>query len=166
MKVKNAILVLNGNDIKEVLNTFVNTEGIKINKIKFTKENIQITGSIKKIFTLDFSCNIGIISVNKDKVTIKIKDIKALKINLFSVIEKVITGRGSKLSLGNYLSIDKDLININLDILRCKLKGLDFELQDINVIKEGIEIKFDYIDIKLMVLLEKNFKNRKEKMVN
>ncbi|MGL4451950.1 MAG: hypothetical protein ACRCTZ_12235 [Sarcina sp.] len=166
MKVKNAILVLNENDIKEVLNTFVNTEGIKINKIKFTKENIQITGSIKKIFTLDFSCNIGIISVNKDKVTIKIKDIKALKINLFSVIEKVITGRGSKLSLGNYLSIDKDLININLDILRCKLKGLDFELQDINVIKEGIEIKFDYIDIKLMVLLEKNFKNRKEKMVN
>lgn len=166
MKIKNAILVLGEKDIKESLNSFISGDGITINEIKFTRENIEIRGFVKKVFTLDFSCNITVVTVNKDKIIIRVKDVKALKINLFSLIEKVVTGKGNKISLGRYLSIDKDLISINLDIVKCKLKDFDFEIEDIEIVKDGIEVKFDYVEMDLVMLLKKNMNSKKEKIVN
>ena len=165
MRIREAIINLGEQDIKEGLNNFIATEGILINKINFEKENIEIKGRIKKVFTLDFSCNIVLESVSKEKIIIKIKDVKALKINLFSIIEKVVTRRGI-FSLGSYISIEKDLISIKLDKIKSKFKNLDFEIKDVKIIKNNLEIKFDYIDFNLMSMIKKNIDKRKDKMVN
>ncbi|MGL5069519.1 MAG: hypothetical protein ACRC6T_17200 [Sarcina sp.] len=166
MRVKNAVLFLNEEDIKEVLNFAIKSEGISINEIKFKREEIEVKGSVKKVFTLDFTCSASIIKVEKEEILIKINDVKALKINLFSVIEKVLTKKSGNISLGRYIKIDKNIININLDIVKCKIKNIDFELETLEIVRDGIEIKFDYIDVNFLSMLNASKKKKQEAMVN
>ncbi|WP_297518320.1 hypothetical protein [uncultured Clostridium sp.] len=167
MKVKNAVLFFSEKDIKELLNFGIKSEGISINEIKFKKSDVEIRGSIKKMFTLDFICSISIVDVKKEKISIKINDVKALKINLFSVIEKIITSKNNKISLGRFVSIDKNIISINLDVIKCKFKDIDFELNNIELIRDGLDVKFDYIDVDCIKLLNSKMgKKKEEKMVN
>ncbi|MGL4763297.1 MAG: hypothetical protein ACRCWG_17900 [Sarcina sp.] len=166
MRVKNAVLFLNEEDIKEVLNFAIKSEGILINEIKFKREEIEVKGNVKKVFTLDFTCSASIIKVKKEEILIKINDVKALKINLFSVIEKVLTKKSGNISLGRYIKIDKNIININLDIVKCKIKNIDFELETLEIVRDGIEIKFDYIDVNFLSMLNASKKKKQEAMVN
>lgn len=165
MRIREAVLEIEEQDMKQGLNSFIATEGILINKINLKKENVEIKGHIKKIFTLDFSCNVVIENISAEKIKIKIKDVKALKINLFSIIEKVVTRRGN-LSLGRYISIDKDLIIVNLDVIKRRFKNLDFEINDAKIIKNKLELKFNYINFDLMNMIKKNIDGKKDKMVN
>ncbi|MGL4740412.1 MAG: hypothetical protein ACRC41_06340 [Sarcina sp.] len=154
MNEKISVLKLSQDDIIKIFNNYLENENISIEKIKFLGENIEVFGSIKKIFVVKFSCDVSLLDYNNDKLTININSFKALKINLFDMLEKVIEKKFSNRKLKNFVIINGSNIILDLAIVKNKLKPVKFELQEIKIGKESLDLKLKNMDNNMLSLLK------------
>lgn len=158
MKIKDNLLILNEDDLKDIINLYAQKENIKIIDLNFIDDDILIKGIIKKIFSLEFTCRIYIENVGDEKIAITIKDIKALKVNLFSVIESINKKNYVKSRLGTSIKIEGNKIYIDLNILSEKISGLNLKLKNLKVRNESLLIEFINLDISLKKSFESKIK--------
>ncbi|MGL5822811.1 MAG: hypothetical protein ACRCYE_14485, partial [Sarcina sp.] len=79
---------------------------------------------------------------------------KALKINLFDMLEKVIEKKFSNRKLKNFVIINGSNIILDLTIIKNKLKPVLFELEEIKIGKESLDLKLRDMDNSMLSLLK------------
>ena len=141
MEIYNSFIYLDEADIISFCNFKFKSDEIKIKEIEIREDNILLKGSIKKVFSIEFFVCCSLKMKNKNELNIEIKEIKALKINLFSVVEKIIYKQYKGKVLDEYVKISGKEISIDIEKINKKLKKLN--LKNIDVINNGIRLEFN-----------------------
>ena len=141
MRVCESFIYLEADDIINFCNFKFKSDEIKIKKIEIKKDDILLNGSIKKVFSVDFFVCCSLKMKSKKELNIEIKEIKALKINLFSVVEKIISKQYKGKVLDEYVKISGKEISMDIEKINKKLEKLD--LKNIEVINNNIRLEFN-----------------------
>lgn len=161
MRLEKGIFLFDEVDVIDIANFYLSKENIKIKSIKFIDNDIEAIGNIKKIFNLEFNCKLSVSKGKDDKICINIKDIKALKVNLFSIIEKV-ANKYSEKGIGKYITIEGDNIYLDLFELKKKIDFINFSIKNIEVKNNALNIEFDTLDMSLAKFMNLNYETAKE----
>lgn len=149
MRLKETILLVEEKDVIEITNRYLNSNGFKLKKINFLKQtdSIEIIGSIKKVFSVEFKCSLKLIESNNKMINLRINDLKALRVNLFSVIEKFVSEKGDTKLRDKGIEIKGKDITLNLESLMASINFTAFSIKNIEIVDTGIVICLDKISI-------------------
>lgn len=165
MKLKETVILIEEKDCLDIVNGYLNSNGFKLKKINFSENTtcIEVAGSIKKVFSIEFKCSLKLIEADNNKIIFRIVDLKALKVNLFSVIEKFVSDKGYGKLKSKGIEINGKDINLSLDIIKRRMNFTAFSIKNIDVTNTGILICLNKIAIDLEKLL--NFRESKKEMM-
>lgn len=152
-----AKILLDERNLKGIANTLIESNSINIKAIKFFEKEgfIDVKASVKKVFSLDAKITLRVKSFDKDKITLEIKKLTSLKIDLFSMIEKSMEGRsiGRFKNKGIIINGKKIIVDGNKIFKTLKLE--DGLLEDIKILDKGLLMSFTEInEDKLLALKE------------
>lgn len=147
MEIKNSILLLNEKDIAIKSNKLFERYNATVKKVTIKDDIILIKGIIKKIFALEFEISFSIEKVFKNIIIIKINNIKALKINLFSILASVEKSDFVKNKLGGSITVNDKKIYIDFNILNKNMNFKEGNIKDIKILDEYLEVEFDNVDV-------------------
>lgn len=140
MKVCKDLVCLDSNDIINYCESILGAEGISISDIEIS-DGILVSGNIKKGFKIKFTIKCNLFLNNINEICLELKEIKALKINLFSVVEKIVHDKCKKESVRNHIHIQGKQIFVRQSFFDNKLKGL--KLNEIFLDNGEIKIRFE-----------------------
>ena len=141
MRVYERFIFLEETDIINFCNLKFKNDEIKIKSIEIKKDDILLKGSIKKVFRVDFHVSCSLSMKSENELKIEIKDVKALKVNLFSVVEKIISKQYKGRMVDEYIKISGKEIFINIEKVNKKISKLN--LKYIEVINDNIRLEFN-----------------------
>ncbi|WP_066873929.1 hypothetical protein [Clostridium mediterraneense] len=155
MKLVETKLLIEEKDLLDLVKMAINIEELNINSLKFNeiKNEIELNGSIKKVFSVKFICILSLEKIIDKNIILKIKKIKALKVDMFSVIDKIINNKHKKGLKNSGVEIDGKKIKVNLDTLKKNFNFVDFNIKEITIKNKGILVEFNYINVDIEKLL-------------
>lgn len=126
--------------VKEVLDEYVDVEGLTIKSIIIEKK-IFIEGAFKKGLNFPFSAVLKVNSVEDNKLSLDIEKIKVSRIRIFRGITKF----ALKYFLKEYAKVgiipNESGIMIDFQLLSPAIPFVDFKLEEVNTIRSGIKVK-------------------------
>lgn len=152
-----AKILLDERNLKGIANTLIESNSINIKAIKFFEKEglIDVKASVKKVFSLDAKITLRVKSFDKDKITLEIKKLTSLKIDLFSMIEKSMEGRSIGRFKNKGIIINGKEIIVDGNKIFKTLKLEDGLLEDIKILDKGLLMSFTEInEDKLLALKE------------
>ena len=155
MKLVETKLLIEEKDLLDLVKMAINIDELNINSLKFNeiRNEIEVSGSIKKVFSVKFICILSLEKVIDKNIVLKIKNIKALKIDMFSVMDKLINSKHKKGLRNSGIEIDGKKIKVDLDTLKKNFNFVDFNIKDIDIRNTGMLIDFNYVNIDIQKLL-------------
>lgn len=152
-----AKILLDERNLKGIANTLIESNSINIKAIKFFEKEglIDVKASVKKVFSLDAKITLRVKSFDKDKITLEIKKLTSLKIDLFSMIEKSMEGRSIGRFKNKGIIINGKEIVVDGNKIFKTLKLEEGLLEDIKILDKGLLMSFTEInEDKLLALKE------------
>ncbi|MDU1411185.1 MAG: YkvA family protein [Clostridium sp.] len=141
MKISNIKVTITEKDIysiiTDVLNDYVDIDGLKIDKILVDK-NIYVLGSYKYKITIPFELNISINSVSNNVLTLSIDKIKVKSLKIYSGIVKIIFKAIQNKVENLGIIFKEEYININFEKLCKVIPKVDFRLENLEIVPYGL----------------------------
>lgn len=142
MKVSNVRAVLTEEDLLSIIKDYVKFEGLEIDKVEI-KELITVYGTYKKGIKVPFKVDLGIGSIHENIINIIILKVKVAKVGVFSGIKNFAIDK--ILSAFNIDGVDanKDTIAVDLKIIQKYIPYVNFKLNSVKVVENGLEIEIE-----------------------
>ena len=167
MKVSEVSAKLNGQDITSIINDFVKVKGLNIEDVKISEE-LVLEGKFKTIITIPFRVSVEIVGVQANKLTVRLKGLKIMKIRIFKFIrnlalklalkeirDKGIIPKGDCIEIGlnkilnpiPFLNLNLSSIGLKEGFLQATVSEIDFELSKLGEKVENVEVVEDNKDL-------------------
>lgn len=167
MKLSSVKAVLTAADIMQIIEEYVQVDGLAISGIELS-DIITINGSYKKGMEIPFKAQIGLGNIYENNINIKIFSIKISKLGIFTPVKnfalKKILGDFSE----NGILVDKDIVTIDLNLISKVVPYVYFKLRSLKSINNSIEAEVEdliYAPNKETTSFKKN-KNEQKKIMN
>lgn len=144
MKVTSTKVRLTDEDILQMINEYVEVEGLSIKAIHID-EFITITGSYKKGVEIPFKVVVGIGSLKDNIVNVKIFEFKVSKVGVINPIKNFALKTVLKGFEENGLKVYEDIIAVNLKLILKFIPLINFEAKSIEVSSNYIEVEVSNI---------------------
>jgi uncharacterized membrane protein YkvA (DUF1232 family) len=144
MKLTSAKARLSSVDALGIINEYVKVEGLTIKELKIDNL-ITVYGSYKKGVEIPFQASVGIGSVQGNIVCVKILEFKVAKVGILSSIKNFALKNILKEINVDGISVDKDNLIIDLDILIKVVPFVNFTLKHIELVKDAVEVEVENI---------------------
>lgn len=144
MKISAAKFKFTEKDILNLLKDYIHLDEINIEEV-LIGEIIKIKGKYVKKLNIPFEVEIGIGSVKNNYLNIKIYKIKVMKLALIRLIKDAITKNITNDLLNYGVSVNKDIIRINLKNIIKLIPHLKLNVIKINTINDVLEVEVENI---------------------
>ncbi|ERI95652.1 hypothetical protein HMPREF1982_00126 [Clostridiales bacterium oral taxon 876 str. F0540] len=131
-------------DILEAIEEYVKVEGLNIKEIEIN-DFIVVKGSYKKGVEIPFQATVGIGGIRENIINVKIFEFKVAKLGIMSSVKNFALKTALKDFSENGITVDKDNLIIDLNIIAKLVPFVYFNLKAINLIDNSIEVEAEDI---------------------
>ncbi|MBL4936656.1 DUF1232 domain-containing protein [Clostridium sp. YIM B02515] len=144
MKLTSIKAKVTSKDILEAIEEYVKVEGLNIKEIQIN-DLIVVKGSYKKGVEIPFQATAGIGSIRDNIVNIKIFEFKVAKLGIMSSVKNFALKTALKDFSENGITVDKDNLIVDLNIIAKLVPFVYFKLKAINLMEDAIEVEAEDI---------------------
>jgi uncharacterized membrane protein YkvA (DUF1232 family) len=144
MNVSSTTVKLTSKDLIEIVKEYIKVEGLKIENLEID-ELINIYGSYKKGLKIPFRLTVGLGNIKNNEVCVKIFNFKIAKIGITSSVKRFALKNLLKDFEKNGIIVKKDNLYIDLNLILKFIPFFYFKLNNINLLKNAIEIEISDI---------------------
>ncbi len=139
MRVTSVTVTLSAEDIMIDLKTLVESKvpELKFKEVILEDNYIQISGTFRKVITIPFLARIRIVSVFNNIMTIKIDQIKVLKIGIPKFILNIAAKTAAKKAVDLGVGYDNKALSVNIDEVLQKVPHVYLEVEHF-IMENGI----------------------------
>lgn len=164
MKLSSVKAVLTAADIMEIIEEYVQVEGLVISNIVLS-DIITVSGSYKKGVEIPFKAQIGLGNIYENNINIKIFSIKISKLGIFTPIKNFALKKILSDFSDNGIFIDKDVVTLDLNLISKVIPYVYFKLKSLKSIDNAIEAEVEdliYAPAKEVTSLKRNKKEERK----
>lgn len=150
-------ILLRERELKEIVKKIIEGNSLVIKNIKFlpTECSLEVRGTIKKLFSLDGNILLKIKTFDERSITLEIKKVTSLKIDIFSKVKKVLEGTNiSRFKDKGIMINGKKIIIDGYKLLESLNLGTG-TLEDIEVLDDGLLMILSNISEDKLLALKK-----------
>jgi uncharacterized membrane protein YkvA (DUF1232 family) len=162
MKISSVKIKITQSDLLSVIEDFLKIEGFKVLDTSID-ELITVSGTYKKAVEMPFKLVVGVGSVNSNILNLKVFELKLSKVKVISGLRNIALKKFLKGFSQFGVTIYKDIISIDLNVVSKLLPYVCFKVNDIIVIKNALLV--DAYDIVYAKNKVKVVLNKEEKQV-
>lgn len=140
MKISLVNCIVSNADILNMIEEYVIVKGLKITSIEIN-EFITINGVYKKMVDIPFKAILGIGNINNNIINIKIMNVYAGRLGIFTPVKNIVLKNLLKDFSVNGLNVDKDTLIVDLNLITKVIPYVYFNLIAITPVKDALEIK-------------------------
>lgn len=147
MNISNVDVKLSGEDVKSIINDFVDVPGLDIQKVELN-DKIRVLGEYKTVIKVPFMAEAEITKVYNNMVYINITNVKVFKLGIFKFIRNIALNVALKQAIEFGVKMENKEINIDLNtilkkfpFIKANLIGL--KLQDNFIVANAESISLD-----------------------
>jgi uncharacterized membrane protein YkvA (DUF1232 family) len=144
MKLTSAKVKLTSKDILDIIEEYVNIDGLNIKEIKID-ELITVYGSYKKKVDIPFQATVGIGSIKDNIINIKIFEFKVAKVGILRSVQNFALKTILKDFEDNGIAADKDNLIVDLNKISKLIPFVYFRLVAVKLIKDAVEVEVEDI---------------------
>ena len=156
MQISDINIGLKGKDLESILDEFLDIKELKIYGIE-VEDEVIIKGNFKKIVSLDFEGRLKIKRYNKGKVEAELSGFKFSKLKIATFIRKVILKFALKTLEDKGIIYGDGKVIIDVKKLLIDVPYVDFDIKDIYIKDEKVNVEADNINISIKGLLKKEY---------
>lgn len=145
MNISEIKVKLCGNDIISIINDFVKVDVLKIKDVEIT-EYINLKGEFKKIITVPFQVETELLGMQDNKLLLKLKKIKLMKLGIFKFIKAIALKLALKNLKDSGIASKSDCIEVDINKILEKLPFLKFNLNSISCENGFLDVRVEEID--------------------
>lgn len=164
MKLSTVKAVLTAADIMEIIDEYVQVEGLIISDIELS-DIITVKGSYKKGVEIPFKAQIGFGNIYENNINIKIFSIKISKLGIFTPVKNFALKKILSDFSDNGIFVDKDVVTLDLNLISKVVPYVYFKLKSLKSINNTIEAEVEdliYAPSKEVTSIKKNKKEEKK----
>ena len=154
MNISEVKVRLNESDIISIVNDFTKVKGLNIEDVKISDELI-LKGKFKTIITIPFKVAVEVVGVQANKLTVRLKSLKIMKIRIFKFIRNIALKLILKEIRDKGIISKGDCIEIALDKILNPIPFLNLNLNSVSLEGGYLQVTVSEIDFKLSKLGDK-----------
>lgn len=150
-------ILLRERELKGIVKKIIGGNSLVIKNIKFLPKecSLEVRGTIKKLFSLDGNILLKIKTFDERSITLEIKKVTSLKIDIFSKVKKVLEGTNiSRFKDKGIMINGKEIIIDGYKLLESLNLGTG-TLEDIEVLDDGLLMILSNISEDKLLALKK-----------
>ena len=136
MKISEVKVKLLGSDVLSIINEFVKVEGLDLSSVTIN-DGIQLEGSFKKGFKVDFSIKAEILGCEDNKVKARLSKVKVFNFGIFRLIRSFVLKKIAKEFKEFGIDSQKNIVSIDNCVTRLRLEIKDHTAVNEKVIKSA-----------------------------
>lgn len=142
MKISSVNCIVSELDILNMIEEYVIVKGLKITSLEIN-EFVTINGVYKKMVDIPFKAILGIGNIRNNIINIKIMNVYAGKLGIFTPVKNLVLKNLLKDFSVNGLNVDKDTLIVDLNLITKVIPYVYFKLIAITPVKGSLEIKIE-----------------------
>ena len=140
MKVSSVKCKVSDLDMLNIIEEYVVVNGFKITKVEIN-EFITINGVYNKVVDIPFKAILGIGNIHNNIINIKIMNVYAGKLGIFTPVKNIVLKNILKDFSHNGLNMDKDTLVVDLNLITRSVPYIYFNLMAITPMNNALEIE-------------------------
>ncbi len=154
MKISEVNVKLLGSDVLSIINEFVKIEGLDLSSVAIN-DGIQLEGSFKKGFKVDFSVKAEILGCEDNKVKARLSKVKVFNFGIFRLVRSFVLKKIAKEFKEFGIESQKDIVSIDIKKIMSDIPYVDLNINDIYTRRSELWVEADNIEISIAGTLMK-----------
>lgn len=148
MIVNEGCVKVTGNDIKSIIEEFINVEGLNISSINIGN-GIELVGSFENKIKINFYLKLLVEGCCDNKINLRIIKFKILNVAVFRLLRSFLLNKISSLLSEYGISSHKDMVTINLKKCLKNVPYIDLDIDEVYI--RGNELCIDASNINISI---------------
>ena len=148
MKISEVKVKLLGSDVLSIVNEFVKIDGLTLKSV-IINDGIEINGSFKKGFSVDFSIKADILGCNNSIISAKLSKVKVFNLGIFRLIRSFVLKKIAKEFSQFGIESKKDNVSIDVKKILKDISYVDLNIRELYTKSSELWVEADNIEISI-----------------
>ncbi|MEQ3338024.1 YkvA family protein [Clostridium butyricum] len=148
MKISEVKVKLLGSDVLSIVNEFVKVDGLNLKNI-IINDGIEIEGTFKKGFSVDFSVKAEILGCENNKIKARLSKVKLFNFGIFRLIRSFVLKKLSKEFEEFGIASNKDIAIIDIKKILNDIPYVDLNINEIYTKSSEVWVEADNIEVSI-----------------
>lgn len=148
MKISEVKVKLLGSDVLSIVNEFVKVDGLNLKNI-IINDGIEIEGTFKKGFSVDFSVKAEILGYENNKIKARLSKVKLFNLGIFRLIRSFVLKKLSKEFEEFGIASNKDIAIIDIKKILKDIPYVDLNINEIYTKSSEVWVEADNIEVSI-----------------
>lgn len=148
MKISEVRVKLLGSDVLSIINEFVKVEGLNLNSVSIS-DKIEINGSFKKGFKIDFSVKAHILGCENNKIKARLSEVRVFNLGIFKIIRSFVLKKISKEFKAFGIESRKDNVSVDIKKILNDIPYIDLDLEEVYIKSSEVCVKAKNIEVSI-----------------
>ena len=148
MKISEVKVKLLGSDVLSIVNEFVKVDGLNLKNI-IINDGIEIEGTFKKGFSVDFSVKAEILGCENIKIKARLSKVKLFNLGIFRLIRSFALKKLSKEFEEFGIASNKDIAIIDIKKILNDIPYVDLNINEIYTKSSEVWVEADNIEVSI-----------------
>lgn len=148
MKISEVKVKLLGSDVLSIINEFVKVDGLNLKSVAIS-DKIELNGSFKKGFNIDFSVKAHLLGCENNKIRAKLSEVRVFNLGIFRIIRSFVLKKISKEFKEYGIESRKDNVSIDIKKILNDIPYIDLNVQEIYIKSSELWVKASDIEVSI-----------------
>lgn len=148
MKISEVKVKLLGSDVLSIVNEFVKVDGLNLKNI-IINDGIEIEGTFKKGFSVDFSVKAEILGCKNNKIKARLSKVKLFNLGIFRLIRSFVLKKLAKEFEEFGIASNKDIAIIDIKKILNDIPYVDLNINEIYTKSSEVWVEADNIEVSI-----------------
>lgn len=148
MKISEVKVKLLGSDVLSIINEFVKVDGLNLKSVAIS-DKIELSGSFKKGFNIDFLVKAHILGCENNKIRAKLSEVRVFNLGIFRIIRSFVLKKISKEFKEFGIESRKDNVSVDIKKILNDIPYIDLNVQEIYIKSSELWVEANDIEVSI-----------------